>query len=387
MTRPAIPKTISMHYSLIAVLLLTVATTAVRIPFVRDVTFMPISNVRSLTLPHRTCDQCLCESNSSHVILNCFPNDTCQLFTTIPRTYTLQSALNAMVFFPQRILPNASESCIPNTSLLFDQLKAATPTYVTVYNPRCLILDNHGYLVTISKWDRTILQFHPNDLTPINTPTPPMFTDHPSTLAHYNGAYYVGFDHYILAVSSDTMMQLHNMSVAELFQARDIIFLNTGQSMIVASSGNNRLLFFNRSSTGSFHYDLIGFQILSNVHPHGLLYVNDSFFYGTSWAENTLYEYAYAGNATSWAERRVLNASSMTNSSDGNHVSMDGSGRYWLSLGTNGPKIFDSQGSYLETINPMGSFIFDTLIGEDYVIYLSTFSSNQIIRIDPHIPC
>ena len=376
-----------MHFGIVTVLFFKVATTAVRIPFVRDATFVPISNVRSLTLTHRTCDQCLCESNSSHVILNCFPNDTCQLFTTIPRTYTLQSALNAMVFFPQRILPNASESCASDTDFLLSRLNVAIPTYANVSGPRCILLDDHGYLVTVSTTARSIIRFYANNLTQIDDPTSPISDDEPSTLAHYNGAYYVGFLDYILVVDSSVMTQLHKISASGLYGTRDMMFLSNGRMMIVASCYNNQLFFFNQSSAGSTNYDFIGYQNVHYLCPHGLSYVNETFFYATSWPNNTVFAHSSAGNATSWTENLFIDAWPLTGSSGGDHISADDCGRYWLSLRSYGIKIFDSQRSFHGTFNPAGSSVFDTIIGENYLIYLSDSSSNRIIRIDPDIRC
>ena len=109
--------------------------------------------------------------------------------------------------------------------------------------------------------------------------------------------------------------------------------------------------------------------------------------YATSWGNNTVYAYSTAGNVTSWTEKLVLNASSVAVVSNGNHVSIDECGRYWFSLGIYGLMIFSSQGSLLGTLKPTGSDIFDAVISENYVIYLSDSLGNRIIHIDPNIQC
>ena len=49
--------------------------------------------------------------------------------------------------------------------------------------------------------------------------------------------------------------------------------------------------------------------------------------------------------------------------------------------------LYDSGGSFLGRCTPAWSGIFDALLIVDYVMYLSDWSNNQIIRLDPHITC
>ena len=363
-------------------------TTTVKVPFLRNVTFVPLSESNDNVVIDRTCDQCLCDSNSSHMILNCFPNNTCQFFVEAPRTYQLQSTFNTFLYFPRQLLPSASQSCTPNISSLLNQLNTSSPTYAAVYSPACLVLDDHGYVVTISVSDKSIVRFHPSNLTRINQPPSPIFSQSPTTIAYHNAAYYVGFYDCIRVVDSSSMLHIQNISTPSLISIRDMIFLNDGQQMIVASMGNNRLAFFNRSNTTSHTYDFIGEQAINCPYPHGLFYGNESFFYLTSLIENAVYSYSYTGSLTSWTETRVLNMSSFATSSfNGYHVSIDNSGRYWFSSGQYGTRVFDTQGLLLGSLYPTGYLIFDTLVLENYVIYLSDYTSNRIIRIDPNIQC
>ena len=358
---------------------------AIQIPFIQNVTFAPASSSSSITLINRTCDQCLCESNSSHTIINCFSNASCQLFDAIPRTYTLQPTTDTRVYFPQGIIPNASQISMPNTSLLLEKLNTATPIYGEVRSPRCLLLDSNGYLVTVSYSDKTIVRFYPNNLTQISTPASPNFTENPYSIAYSSGAYYVGFINCILVILSSNMTQLHSISNSGLFNTRDIMFINNGQTMIVASVDNNRLLFFNQSSAGSYNYDYVSYQDLGCPNPHGLFYLNDSFFYATSWSSNKLYSYSNAGNTTSWTEMFLMNTLPNSSTSAGAHVSMDESGRLWVSLGSFRLRIFSGQGAELGILNLMGTDVFDVLILDNYVMFVSGLVSNRITRIDPNL--
>ena len=321
------------------------------------------------------------------MILNCFPNATCQFFVDAPRTYEFRPALDTFVYFPRQIVPNASESCTQSIRFLLDRLNETTPTYANILSPRCLLLDEQGHLVTVSQSDKSIVRFHPNNLTRIDQPPSPVFTQNPRSLSHHNGAYFVGFYDYISVVNSSDMSQIASISTSYLQGTHDMIFVSDGQQMIVTSMDNGRLLFFNRSSALSYNYDFIGYQTVSGQLPYGLLSVNDTFFYLTSRLDNTIYSYLSTGSTTSWTEMLVLDASSYASLFNGVHVSIDNSDRYWFSLGSSGAKIFDNQGAFLGTVQPAGSFVFDTLIADNYVIYLSDNALGRIIRMEPNLEC
>ena len=275
-----------MSTSIITVILILCApmTTAIQVPFIPNAAFVPISSSNSTTVTNRSCDQCLCDSNASHMILNCFPNNTCQFFVDAPRIYQLQPTANCIVYFPRQILPNDSDSCTTDADYLLNQLNAATPTYASVSQLRSLLLDNHDYLVTVSIASKSIRRFYSNNLTSVSQPPSPIFSENPNMIAYHDGAYYVGFDTYILVFDSTNMSQIHNIGSSSLQSIRDIIFLSDGQLMIVVCIGNSRLVFFNRSSSMPHNYDFIGFQTVTYPVPHGLFYGNDTFFYLTSWS-------------------------------------------------------------------------------------------------------
>ena len=155
---------------------------------------------------------------------------------------------------------------------------------------------------TLSATNKTIVRFYPNNLTTVDQPPSPSFSQTPNNIAYDSGAYYVGFYDSIVVVDSSNMSQIQNISTNSSSTTRDMIFLNGGQQMIVASWGNNRLVFFNRSSPVFHSYDYIGYQAITCPYPYGLFRVNDTFFYVTSQDENTVFKYSNTGNITSWAE-------------------------------------------------------------------------------------
>ena len=358
---------------------------AVQLPFLSNITLVPKSTSASVILTDRSCDDCLCEANF-YSILNCFPNNTCQFFVDAPRAYTLKPTPNALLYFPRQIVPNASQCCVPKRNQLVKRLENLALISSPVNGSRCLALDNHGYLVTVSHTDQTIVRFYANNLTQVDQSPPSLFSDSPLALTYHNEAYYVGFDYYILVVDSNNMTLMHNISTSALNGTRDIMFLNKGQQMIVTATYSNRLVFFNRSSLTSHNYDYMGYQDVSCPGPHGLSYVDDGLFYVTSFYNSTVYKYSASENGTAWNETLAVTPSPVASSS-GNHVTMDGCDRYWLSLGAGGVQVFDRAGLLVNLILPTGSNIFDALVLDNYVIYLSDNGGNTILRLDPNIHC
>ena len=58
---------------------------------------------------------------------------------------------------------------------------------------------------------------------------------------------------------------------------------------------------------------------------------------------------------------------------------------YHVSIDKSGTKIFTRQGSLLDTLKPTDSSIFDTLMKDNYVIYLSDEAEGGTICIDPQL--
>jgi hypothetical protein len=165
------------------------------------------------------------------------------------------------------------------------------------------------------------------------------------------------------------------------------MFLNNGDTLVAVSTNNGYLIFFNRSSNTSTNYNFAYEQFVNYTYPHGLYYVNDTYFYTTSWQNNTVYSYSAVPNSTRWNQNLFINAQESGASSNGNHITTDECGRFWFSSSNDSLLIFNSQGSYLDRFTITGSKIFDTIITTNYVMYLSDDKSNRVIRIDPGIEC
>ena len=72
-------------------LFLTATINCFNIPFIQNVMLIPRNHSNITTITNETCQQCLCRAISSFAALNCFPNNTCQLFSTFPIRYKVRS--------------------------------------------------------------------------------------------------------------------------------------------------------------------------------------------------------------------------------------------------------------------------------------------------------
>ena len=360
----------------------------IAIPFINNTVFVAESNSSSIRISNHTCVQCLCISNFSSMVLNCFPNSTCEFFTTVPSSYQIQIFPQARLYFPQQIFPNASQCCTSNIGCLIQRVNAATPIIASVLAPRCLAIDDYGYIVGISGTNKSVIRLYPNNLTVVSYPVPPILGSGPSTLAYYDGAYYIGFYSSVSVMLSSNLTIIGSMTAPALALIRDMTFVNGGRTMIVVATAPSFLYFFQRSSNAVRNFTFAYKQLANYINPHGLFYINDTFFYATSWHDNTIYSYSNPSSNGTWTEALVMDVSPTTNASDGNHITIDAYGRTWFSLGQFGLRVYSSQGVWLGSISmPTGSSIFDARVTEDYVIYYSDSQLNRIVRIAPDVSC
>jgi hypothetical protein len=376
-----------MFVKAIVSVLLIISVTPIRIAYIQNVTLVPISYFNNSLIANDTCPNCLCRLfSSSYAALNCLSNNTCYFFKTVPPRYQLQQTPNALLYFPNQSLPEPSQCCMPNVSVLLGKLTNSTATYTIVPNPRSLLLDNENYFSTVSYQTDSFYRFNLSTLAEINfTYT---FSSQPVCDALQDGVYYVGLSsNTIVILNSSSGAFLNSITSSSFDQPRDIIFLDGGQTMVVTSVNNNLLIFFNRTNTTSINYTFSYTQSVSYTQPHGLWRVNDTFFYTTSYSLKSVYSYSRV-NSSYWNETLVINASATATSDHSNHVTIDECDRFWFTLGPAGALIYDKNGVYLGTyIPPMTSDCFEVLFLDNYVTYVSDFNAGRITRIDPNIVC
>jgi len=313
---------------------------SIQIPFIQNITLVPRYLWNSTTVSNQTIHSCICLSLSSYVAFNWFSNNSCQLFHTFPITN--------------------------------------------------LFIDNNGYLVTAELNPPKLDRFNAQDLSLIDKTNLSTYGSYLMTVVYANNAYFAGFiSGPITVIDSQSLLVLNNIVSTELNNMRSIIFLNNAQTMIVSLVDKNATIFFNRSSPGSFNYTFAYKQRTNYTGVHGLVAVNNTYFYSTSYPDKTVYSYSAVANSTQWTETLVLNTSSVYNATGGTFVTIDECGRFWYSFEMPAVYIFDKSGILLGNLSVSNGQIMDTLITDNYVMYFSDRGNapDQIIRIDPHIQC
>ena len=373
---------------IILILSFSLPATAIQLPSIANVSLVPRFSKSITTLYNSSCDQCLCSAlANASVAVNCFlNNNSCQLFAKMPISYRLQPNSQAILYFTNKTLPSPSQCCMPNTTQLIQKLHNATNVSVDLTSPRCLVIDDHGFLVTVQEYQLNFKRFHRDNLTLIDTTT---FSNYSmGTVAYHQGAYFLGTQSdVILIVNSSSLSVINTFTAPGINAVRDMIFLHDGQTMVAASGNNRQIFFFNRSSILPRNYEFISNQSVSYNWPHGLWYVNDALFYVSSWEEKTIYSYATYDNGSTWNETLVVNATDLSSNRWGAHVMIDECQRFWLSTSNDGVLIYNSQGQPDGTFSTIWNGTFDAMFLDNYVMLLSDRVANKLIRLDPQIEC
>ena len=355
-------------------------------PFMQNVALIPRFPTNFTTVYNASCDQCLCSAfANSPAAVNCFSNNTCQLFSYVPTSYQLQTDAASILYFTGTSLPSPSQCCMPNTTLLIQKLQNATIQSVNLSSPRCLVIDDHGFLVTVQEIGSHLSRFNPHNLSLIDSTT---FSGHfMENIAYHQGAYFISTqNNSILIINSTNLNLINKIIVAGSDGVRDMMFLEDGQTMVVASANNHLLFFFNRSSISPRNYTHLSNLTTSFSEPHGLTYVNDTFFYATSWALKSIYSFASSDGVT-WNETLFVNATSMSGNRWGAHVMIDDCQRRWFAIFDTGLLIYDSQRQLLGTFTPPGNATFDAIFVDGSVMLLSDLKAGKIIRLDTQVRC
>lgn len=361
------------------------------IPFISNVTLVPRHEFSTTIVQNQSIEQCLCQAMPSFIAFNWYSNKTCQLFTTFPLTYTYQSTAGSRLYFAQSIFPNRSKCCMPDLDYLLEKLKNGTWTSTYIPTPRNLILDDQNRLVTVEMEPARLDRFHSRNLSLISRTN--ISGQYLMAVGFNNGNYFAGLiSGSIIVIHSANLSVVRNINSPFTHNLRSIIFLNQGKTMVVSSTGNRTLVFLNQIGNGSStNYNFSYQQMVNCPGLHGLTRVNDSYFYGTSVSNSSVYAYKSNANNLTWTERLVFDASSLQNGTFGTFVSIDECGRFWFSLETFAVSIFDEQGIFLKSFSLITGMIMDTLITDNYVMFFSdrntTSTYSRILRVDPHIQC
>jgi hypothetical protein len=360
---------------------------SIQIPYIDNNVLIPGYSSNSTLTYNQTKDQCLCLSSLSYPVINWFPNNTCQLFRVFPPTYQIQVTTGARLYFPQQLFPNASQCCMPDINYLLNKLTLATAIFANLSNPRDIFIDNLGYLVTVEMSLNFLHRFNATSLSTISRTS--VQNSYQMTIAFDQGAYFIAPNNqnFMAEMNSTNLALLNNITMTGISGPRGIMFLNSGQTMVVTSNSNNSLVFFNRSSVIPSKYTFSYSLAVHNNGPHGLWRVNDSFFYATSYSNNSIYSYSTIGNSTLWNETFLFKLLKLNSTGGSTNIAIDECGRLWLPLEGSTVLIYSQEGTFLGNYTNTRFAVSFMTITSNYVMYFSDCGNNQIIRIDPQIQC
>ena len=274
---------------------------------------------------------------------------------------------------------------MPNIDVLIPKLRNATMQSINVSKPREIVIDNHGYLVTVEIIGNTLSRFHANNLSRIDQTLLPM--NGTISIAYHQEAYYIGANnHAILIMDSNSLTVINMITSVHINGPRGVIFLRDGQIMVVASTSDKQLVFFHQSNVTSKNYTYAYNVTTSYVNPHGLWFVNDSFFYATSWQSSSLYSHATT-DGIAWTETLIVNPRNATNSTSTSHVLIDDCERKWLFTSNIGMVVYNHENVLLSNFTPTSTGIFDAAFVHNYVMFLSDRANSRLIRLDPQVEC
>jgi hypothetical protein len=259
---------------------------------------------------------------------------------------------------------------------------------VNVSSPRNLLIDNNGYLVALESNPPKLDRFDAQTLALINRTR--INGSNALAVGFVNNAYYVGLKNTaIVVIDSGNLKTLNIIISPYILGVHDIIFLNNGRTMVVSDLVNGYIVFLNQSGNASSNYTFAHRQSVNYPQVHGLAGYNDSYFFATSYVDNSVYSYTAVENSTTWIERLFIDAISVSNISGGTFITIDECGRSWFALETSAVYIFDIFGSLVGNISLGSGSIIDTLVTDNYVVYFADHNTNwsRIIRIDPQIQC
>jgi hypothetical protein len=328
-----------------------------------------------------TCCYCLGTASSHYSAVNCFANNTCQLFLTFPLTYRIETTPGARLYFPQQSLPNDSQCCMPDINYLLSKLRTANRTSANVSNPRDAVIDDQGYLVTVEANANYLDRFNSTSLKRLNHTLLPNSTQY--TVTYFNGAYYIApYIAPLTVINSEDLTMITTISTST-YGIRSILFLNDGQTMVVASFDENSLVFLNRTSIIPIRYNFTFRQSTTFASPVGMWRVNDSFFYVIAYYSGSLYSFSATANHSKWNETFVFPTNGTGRAV---RITIDECGRLWFAYQTDTILVYDQTGKQLGNWMIPNSRIFDIKIMDNYLTYV-TDQNGQAIRFDPNIQC
>ena len=85
-----------------------------------------------------------------------------------------------------------------------------------------------------------------------------------------------------------------------------------------------------------------------------------------------------------WNENLFVNGATVQSPGQGSHVMIDDCQRKWLSMFNAAFLTFDNHGNLLGNFTPPWNKAFDAIFTRNYVMYVSDWQSNRLIRLVHH---
>lgn len=281
-------------------------------------------------------------------------------------------------------------SSVSDTNWLISRLNQTTPfRQVTTERARALAIDAFGYLLTLdtvnstsffTRYDRITLNRIKRYVLPLNISDAGIFVYHKQML--FTSPRTQNFVH-VYDFINFTLLSVITCG-SFLQEPRDIIFVQNGHVMVVASTLNHFVLFFQVNSPTN--YTCIN-RIASVNQTHGLAKVNETFFYATTWVSKDIYAFRFDGN--NWTVSFFTNTLTVVPSIGGLDVApvyprIDPHGRLWVVIFYYGLIVYDQHGTLLGKWRiPM--VIFDVIITADYRFILSNRINSSLTIYDPRL--
>ncbi len=190
----------------IGILLICSSIDSLSIGHVNNTRFTSVDhlNIGSIWLSssYATWSQCVCAVLSSNfssmaIALNMYRNGSCQLFITLPFTYTLEINNNSTLILLKQLPSMNLAPCCSNLSWLINQMNASQQTSVNFSKPSFLIIDNNNYLA-VQSYRGSLFQLN---RTTLNTILSTAIAGSATSLSYLNGFYYIRKFNYFYSYS------------------------------------------------------------------------------------------------------------------------------------------------------------------------------------------
>jgi hypothetical protein len=256
---------------------------------------------------------------------------------------------------------------------------------ISLQDPRCLVLDIFGYLLTlevvsnttfINRYDRTNLNLIQHTALQMPYTTSGM-------LSYFNGMVFISPNYNTISIFDHVNFNLLGVinCGSNIGQPRDIIYIENQRLMIIASQAPFNGLYFVHFDSPTNYTCLNGTSLSGG--PQAILKINETFFYVTTWAGHCIYAYSFNGQV--WIRSLFVNITQTLGNSGVNigHIQIDNLQRRWVMVVGFGLVIYDEWGTFLGMWK-FGTSPFDIFISNDYRLIISDYGNSSLTLYEPN---